>query len=91
MHENHTKDVVDFRLEIMKDCDKAVTPASNDFFRRGAGKLLGNQKMEIFHSIVTKSVFISDRSRPYINTMVSVLLGRVREPNSNDWENADGW
>ena len=69
---------------MLKDSYKAATPASNDLFKRGLGKLLGTENREIFHSIVAKYFFISDRSCPDINTTVRVLSGGVIEPKIND-------
>ena len=71
---------------MLKDSYKAATPASNDLFKRGPGKLLDTAKKEICHSIVTKLLFVSDWSLLDTKTVVSVLSGRVREPNSNDWD-----
>ena len=48
---------------MLKDLDKSATPASNELFKRGPGKLLDTVKKEIFHSILAKFLFVSDRSR----------------------------
>ena len=60
LQEHHIKDIVESWLEVLKDSNKAVTPASNDLFKRGPGKLLVTVKREIFHSIVAKFFFVSD-------------------------------
>ena len=86
LQEYHIKNIVELWPEVLKDSDKAATPASNDLFKRGPSKLLGTGKKEILHSIVANCLFVSDWSRLDIKTMVSVVSGRVREPNSNDWD-----
>ena len=63
----------------------AIMPASNNLFEKGNGKLLDIEKKEIFHHVVAKGLFILNRSRPDMIPMVSILLGRVREPNKHDW------
>ena len=35
--------------------------------------------------MVAKGIFVTKRSRPDISPTISVLSGRVREPNKEDW------
>ena len=44
-----------------------------------------NQIKEKFHTIIAKALFVTKRSRPDIGLVVSVLSGRVRMPNKDDW------
>ena len=62
----------------------ALTPASKTLFKRREGGLLNNEDRELFHRIVAKGLFIVCRSRPDLTTTISVLAGRVREPNKTD-------
>ena len=64
----------------------AATPATNSLFEKGEGKPIDSGRKEIFHRITAKGLFISNRSRPDIMPTVSVLCGRVRDPNKNDWD-----
>ena len=64
----------------------ASTPASNHLFERGEGRLLCDTKRESFHSTVAKGLYISKRSQPDIIPTVSLLCGRVKEPNISDKE-----
>ena len=62
----------------------AQTPASNHLFERGEGRLLSDPERESFHSTVAKGLHVSTRSRPDIIPTISVLCGRVKEPNISD-------
>ena len=62
----------------------AVTPATNSLFEKGDGKPVDDAKKEVFHRIIVKGLFVANRSRPDITPTVSVLCGRVRDPNKND-------
>ena len=48
--------------------------------------MLSSEDQEVFHSIVTTYLYNSNRSRPYIYPTISILCGRVRDANKNDWE-----
>ena len=48
--------------------------------------MLCNVQREKLHSVITKGIFVGNRSRPDILPTISVLAGRVREPTKNDWE-----
>ena len=64
----------------------APTPAFNHLFEKGEGRLLCDAERESFHSTVAKGLHISARSRPDIIPTVSLLCGRVKEPNVSDKE-----
>ena len=64
----------------------AATPASNHLFDKGEGRLLSDAERESFHSAVAKGLHISTRSRPDIIPTISLLCGRVKEPNTSDKE-----
>ena len=81
--DEYIEDIVSTMPENLKG--NSPTPASNDLFRKGAGELLSEDKKELFHTIVAKGLFVAKRSRPDIGLPVSVLSGRVRTPNKDDW------
>ena len=64
---------------------KVLTPASNDLFQRGDGKLLSNQPKELFCTCVAKGISILKDSRPDTVLLFGVLYGRVRNPEKNEW------
>ena len=69
------------------DGAKVLTPASNDLYKkRGAGKLMSVEEGEMFHNIVEKFLYVSNRARPDISPTVNILCGRVRDANRNDWK-----
>ena len=63
-----------------------MTPAGNNLFDKGNGKLLESAKKEIFHQVIAKGLFISNLHQPYIIPTVSILSGRVQEPKQNNSE-----
>ena len=82
----HVQDLIDSWPEKFKATDKVSTPAALDLFDKGSGALLGKEKREIFHSVITKGIFICTRSRPDGLPTVGVLAGQVCEPNQSDWD-----
>ena len=64
----------------------AVNPAKSKLFSvdHESPKLTGEKK-ETFHSVTAKVLLISQRSRPDLNTAVSFLCTRVKEPTEEDW------
>ena len=64
----------------------AVNPAKSKLFLvdHESPKLTGTKK-EVFHSITAKVLWISQRSRPDLDTAVSSLCTRVKEPTEEDW------
>ena len=85
LQDMHIKDILKMFPEKL-GAMVARTPASDDLFKRGPGKLLSAEDREVFHSIVAKCLYVSNRSRPDISPTVSILCGRVRDANKNDWE-----
>ena len=81
----HIEDIMSAFPEKL-DGAKVLTPASNALFKRGTGKFLSVEEREVFHSIVVKCLYVSNRSRTDISPTVSILCGRVRDANRNDWE-----
>jgi len=65
----------------------APTPASDDLFAQDDENtpLLEKQKME-FHTLVAKGLFVCQRARPYIHTMIAALFRRVQALTDQDWE-----
>ena len=61
-------------------------PASNNLFEAGESGLLSDNKRKIFHKTIVKGIFVAGRLRPDITPTISVLSGRVRCPNQNNWE-----
>lgn len=84
IQEEHVKDMLEsFQGELS---GKALTPAANDLFLIGAGRLLGEKRKEMFHTVVAKGIFIGKQSRPDIMPTVSVLSSRVRCPSHDDYK-----
>ena len=65
----------------------AVTPAANHLFKTNpyAAKL-HKTKAELFHHFTAKLLYVSRRARPDIQTAISFLCTRVREPDHDDWK-----
>lgn len=83
IQENHIKNMLEVWLEEPKE--HLSTPAGQDLFERGAGGLLSDTKRELFHTVVTKGIFVTKRSRPDISPTTSVISDWVRDPNKEDW------
>ena len=64
---------------------KMTCPAGIDLFKEDTGKKLGEKEKEIFHRTVAKALFLCKRARPDIQTVVSVLCTRVKNPGKQDW------
>ena len=67
----HIEDIVSAFPEKL-DGAKVLTPASNDLFKRGAGKLLSVEDREVFHSILEKCLYVSNMSTSDIVISVGV-------------------
>lgn len=48
---------------------------------------LSTEKAEAFHTAVAKCLWISERGGSDVQTLVSFLTTRVREPDVCDWKN----
>ena len=81
--EDYVQDIVRTLNENVKG--NSPSPASSDLLKRGAGGLLNEHQKEKFHTIIAKALFVTKRLRPDIGLVVSVLSGRVRMPNKDDW------
>ena len=46
---------------------------------------LDGEKKEIFHSVVSKNLWVAKRGRPDIDLAMSFLCTRVSEPTMEDW------
>ena len=88
IQKDYVEEIVSAWPEEIKGKDTVLTPAANDLYKRGEGGLLNKEKKEIFHTVVAKCLFVAKRSRPDILPTVSLLSGRVREPNKDDWGKA---
>ena len=85
-------DMIDY---IAKACEefpmdlsqvKSVTSAAPaDLFTVGDSTKLGVTEKETFHTFTAKLLFACKRARPDMNTLISVLCTRVKEPNQDDW------
>jgi hypothetical protein len=60
--------------------DVAKTPAGHNLFNLGTGAKLDTKRVEIFHTLVAKGLFIYKMARPDIQQAMSVLCMRVRDP-----------
>jgi hypothetical protein len=77
------KMVDDFSEKIT---DTADTPAAEDLFAVGESEKIPKKKANEFHTVVAKGLFVCKRARPDIQTTISVLCSRVKEPNEDDWK-----
>ena len=86
IHEEHVEDIVSSWPEKLKQNDMVLTPALLNLFKKGGVRLLSVDQNEIFHSVIVKALFIWHQSRPDVMPAVGILLGRVHNPNTDDWE-----
>ena len=64
---------------------KPATPAANNFFiKNDEAKSLSIEKLDTFHSIVQKLLYICKRGRPDIEPALSYLCTRVANPTTED-------
>ena len=62
-------------------------PARQKIFNvKDDAKDLGQDRSEIFHSVVAKLLYIFKRARPDIEPTISYLITRVSTSNVDDWE-----
>ena len=65
----------------------AVNPAKSKlFYIDNKSPRLTSKKKDIFHSITAKILWISQRLRPDLDTAVSFLCTRVKDPTEEDWK-----
>ena len=71
--------------ELMKR--PSVTPAANHLFNVNPDcSKLGEAKASQFHHLTTKLLYLSKCARPDLQTAVSFLTTRVREPDEDDYK-----
>ena len=75
----------EFPIKFGSD-DVQETPAGNTLLDVGKGRLLDDERKEVFHSFVAKCLFLSKRARLDTLLTVSVLASRVQKPNESDWK-----
>ena len=64
----------------------SVTPAANDLFNVNPDcRKLGEEKVSQFHHLTSKLLYLSKHARPDLQTAVSFLTMRVREPDEDDY------
>ena len=77
------KIIKDFPEEIL---GKQATPAGNHLFKvREDGHKLDEEQANAFHHTVYQLLFAANRARRDIQTAVSFLTTRVKEPDEDDW------
>ena len=63
-----------------------ATPAADHLFKvRDDGKKLPEEQADAFHHTVYQLLFVANRARQDIQTAVSFLTTRVKEPDEDDW------
>ena len=75
--------IEDFGEDLDTD---AVNPAKSKLFViNHESDILCEDKGSIYHSVTAKLLWISQRSRPELETAVSFLCTRVQQPTVEDW------
>ena len=65
----------------------ASIPAADHLFRTRLNvPKLSEKQAELFHRIVAQMLFVSQRGRPDLRTVVSCLTKRVKAPDKDDWK-----
>ena len=64
----------------------ANTPAKSTLFEVNGSVELNEERMETFHHIVAKLLYVSKRARVDIDLAVSFLCTRVSKSTEEDWE-----
>jgi hypothetical protein len=63
-----------------------ATPANDYLFKvRENGRKLSEELAEVFHHTVYQLLFAANRARRDIQTAVSFLTTRVKNPDEDDW------
>ena len=71
--------------ELMKGV--SVTPAANHLFNVNPDcNKLGEEQVSQFHHLTAKLLYLSKCARPDMQTAVSFLTTRVREPDEDDYK-----
>ena len=86
-------DMVDYIEGMLEDSlmslgtkDTSPTPAAEDLFVVNDDVLLLRVQAELFHTIVTKGLFVCKRAHPDIHPAIAFLCTRVRAPTVADWD-----
>ena len=82
MKKHILKAIKDFKEDITRN---ASTPAKSYLFNVRESPDLDEERSDIFLSATASLLFISRRSRIYIQTAVGYLTTRVSHPNEDDW------
>lgn len=77
-------DLLETQPDGLKKSENAKTPATDDLYSRGRGRLLSDSHRKLCHSMVMKGSFIVKRSHPDIFLATAVLSGKVKEPTESD-------
>ena len=72
-----------------ENIDEKVTTAaySHTFIVNKQAKQLGEEKREIFHPLGANILYIMKRSRPDLETAISLLFRKVSKSDVDDWKN----
>jgi hypothetical protein len=85
-------DMEEYLKEIIKDLPEdmngtATTPAADHLFKvRENAPKLNEERAEFFHRVVAQLLFVAQRGRPDLRTVVSFLTKRVQAPDEVDYK-----
>ena len=86
MQDYVTKMIADFEA-VAGEIKTAKTPAADHLFQvREEATALGEKESLLFHNMTAKALYLCKRSRPDIQTAVSFLTTRVKDPDQDDWK-----
>ena len=84
MFEYIAKIIEEFPMELD---EKPTSPAANHLFEvDDNGIKLKPEQKDMFHEFVAKLLFLGKRARPDLQTAISFLSTRVREPDTDDYK-----
>ena len=76
-----------FREHNPNPDNKANTPAAEFIFKvDDESRVIDDSRAKLFHTFVTKSLFVTKRSRPDIHTAVAFLTTCVQGTNKDNWK-----
>ena len=87
-----TADMEEDLKEIIKDLPEdmngtATTPTVDHLFKvRENAPKLNEERAEFFHRVVAQLLFVAQRGRPDLRTVVSFLTKRVQAPDEDDYK-----
>ena len=83
----------DFIQGVLDECPgewmkgPSVTPVANHLFNVNPDcNKLGEEKASEFHHLTAKLLYLSNHARPDLQTAVSFLATRMREPDEDDYK-----